>query len=296
MNPTTLSETLRGARGRGKKAVARLARRVLPPTTVTLNHVEPGLRLTVNLRRHVMFWSGGLRRFEPYTVRALRAAVRPGDTVFDAGANIGFFSTLLSRWVGPSGRVLAFEPEPENLALLRRNVAANGCENVEVVPCALGAEPGTATFSVDESTGSTGHLGDDPTAGEVAVGTGKVRLIEMAVGTIDAMVACDGLAPEVIKMDIEGGEIDALQGASRTLAEHGPIVFSELSGDAGARVITFFRARRYLLWDLEGGREVGPGDVPFMVVALPDRSVEGERGLAVREALADASSWARTSA
>src|SRR5947209_8749833 len=125
----TLANTWQQARGRGRKAFARLARRVLPRTTVTLAHVEPDLRLTVHLRRHVMFWSGGLAQFEPYTVKILRAAVHQGDTVFDVGANIGFFSTLLSRIVGEAGRVLAFEPEPENLALLGTNLGANGCRN-----------------------------------------------------------------------------------------------------------------------------------------------------------------------
>src|SRR4051812_45689602 len=90
----TLIDTWRQARGSGKKTVARLARRVLPRSTVSLPHVEPNLRLTVNLRRHVMFWTGGLDRFEPASVRVLRAAIRPGDIVYDVGANIGFFSTL----------------------------------------------------------------------------------------------------------------------------------------------------------------------------------------------------------
>src|SRR5262249_33960355 len=128
-------------------------------------------------------------------VRALRAAVEPGDVVFDVGANIGFFSTLLSQLVGPSGRVLAFEPEPENLALLRANLAANGGHNVTVVPCAAGAGAGLAGFSLDEATGATGTLGRPPRAGERAVGTGKVRLIETPVDTIDRVAARGVLEP-----------------------------------------------------------------------------------------------------
>lgn len=285
MTSRTLATTWRNARGSGKKVVARLARRVLPRTTLTLAHVEPGLRLTVNLRRHLMFWSGGLARFEPFTVKALRAAVRPGDTVFDVGANIGFFSTLLSRLVGPDGKVLAFEPEPENLALLRANLAANGCRNVTVEPCAVGAWPGTATFSLDEATGSTGHLGSEATAGEMAVGTGKVRLIETRVETIDGLADRLGAVPDVIKMDIEGGEVRALAGATETLAKSRPVVLSELAGDDGADVVRFLDDHAYRMWDLESGEEVGPGRHPFMVVAIPRERADDALAGRVRHAL-----------
>jgi FkbM family methyltransferase len=285
MSPMTLAETWRTARGRGKKAVARLARRVLPRTTLTLAHVEPGLSLTVNLRRHVMFWSGGLARFEPFTVAALRAAVRPGDAVFDVGANIGFFSTLLSRLAGPEGRVFAFEPEPENQAMLRANLDANACGNVTLVACALGARPGTATFSLDEATGATGHLGGEPTAGELAVGTGKVRLIETPVETIDGLSDRLGAVPDVIKMDIEGGEIHALAGAADTLARHRPVVLSELTGKEGAGVVRLLDEHGYTMWDLESGRPVAPGDHPFMIVAIPTERVGGDRARRVLAAL-----------
>src|SRR5438874_13580499 len=96
----TLMDTLRQARGSGKKTVAGLGRRVLPRSTVSLSRLEADLKLTGSLRRHGMFWTGGLDRFEPASVKVLRAAVRPGDVVYDVGANIGFFSTLFSRWVG----------------------------------------------------------------------------------------------------------------------------------------------------------------------------------------------------
>ncbi|MEJ7638765.1 MAG: hypothetical protein WKF75_12515 [Singulisphaera sp.] len=75
MTSVAFAQTWMQARGRGKTVVARMARRVIPRTTVSLAHVEPDVRLTVNLRRHVMFWTGGLAKFEPYSVRVLRAAV-----------------------------------------------------------------------------------------------------------------------------------------------------------------------------------------------------------------------------
>ena len=282
MSPALLAITWQTLAGHGKKEVARLLRRVLPPATLTLRHVEPGLTLRVNVRRHVMFWSGGLNRFEPYTVRALRAAVEEGDTVLDVGGNIGFFSTLLSRYAGPSGRVLAFEPEPANLGLLRENLARNGCANVTVIPCAAGLEAGTAVFSLDAATGATGRLGVGATAGELAVGTGTVHLIETAVETIDGVADRLEAAPDVIKLDIEGGELQALTGALETLRRHRPIVVSELTGESGGDVVRLLDGLGYLLWDLESGRTVGPGDQPFMVVAIPSERADSPRGRRVR--------------
>jgi FkbM family methyltransferase len=285
--PMTLTDTLRQARGSGKKTVARLARRVLPRTTIGLSHLEPGLRLTVNLRRHVMFWSGGLARFEPATVRVLRAAIRPGDVVFDVGANIGFFATLFSRWVGTEGRVIAVEPEPANLVLLRHNLESNRCDNVTVCECAVGSEPGLSPFSMDEATGATGHLGRSTTAGEVAVGTGKLQLIEMRVETIDRLVAIQGVTPRVMKLDIEGGELDAIDGASRTLASGRPVIVSELTGERGPDAVGLLARLGYRIWDLESGRPLGAGPHPFMVVAIPDEHLEEERGRLIMAALRD---------
>jgi FkbM family methyltransferase len=283
----TLMDTLRQARGSGKKTVARLARRVLPRSTVSLSHLEADLKLTVSLRRHVMFWTGGLDRFEPASVKVLRAAVRPGDVVYDVGANIGFFSTLFSRWVGVDGRVFAVEPEPENLALLRQNLASNDCGNVTVCDCAVGAESGVALFSMDEATGATGHLGRTATAGEVAVGTGKIRVIETNVETIDRLVERQAAAPRVVKMDIEGGELDALEGASRTLSDHRPVIVAELTGDKGPAAVGFLASKGYRMWDLEAGRPLGDDHHPFMVVAIPEEGLAGTRSLAIQEALRD---------
>jgi FkbM family methyltransferase len=284
-DPMTLMDTLRNARGSGKKTVARLARRVLPRTTVSLAHVEPGLRLSVGLRRHVMFWSGGLARFEPSSVRVLRTAVHPGDVVFDVGANIGFFATLFSRWAGTGGRVFAVEPEPENLSLLRHNLEANRCDNVTVCDCAAGATRGVAHFSMDAATGATGHLGRSATAGEIAVGTGKVQVIETRVETIDHLVESRAAYPRVVKMDIEGGELSALEGAARTLSEHRPVVVSELTGDLGPDAVKFLGRRGYRMWDLESGRPLDEGQHPFMVVAIPEEGLEAERGRSIRQAL-----------
>ncbi len=67
---------------------------------------------------------------EPETARLFKEVIRPGDTVVDIGANVGFFSLLAARLVGTAGRVYAFEPEPQNFALLTKNIALNGYTHV----------------------------------------------------------------------------------------------------------------------------------------------------------------------
>lgn len=281
----TAVKPLSEARSRARRALARLARRVLPDAHVRLAHLEPGLRLRVNLRRNVMFWSGGLARFEPECVRVLRAAAAPGSVALDVGSNIGFFATLLSRWVGPSGRVVAVEPDPANLALLRRNLIENHCGNVKVVAAAIGAEPGEAEFSRDAATGATGRLGRSATAGELAVGRGRVEVVRTPVETLDRLAAGMPVPPGLVKIDIEGGEAEALRGATALLRDARPVIVAETTGDDAEVALAILRAADYRLWDLETARPVAPGAVPFMVVAVPAEGVDSARGRRIRAAL-----------
>jgi FkbM family methyltransferase len=267
----------REAKGRARRAVARMARRVLPDATVRLAHVEPGVRLRVHLRRNLMFWSGGLARYEPASVRVLRAAIEPGDVAFDVGANIGFFTTLLSRRVGAGGKVLAVEPDPENLALLRINLGENGCENVSLAECAVESARGDGDFSRDRATGATGRLGRDATQGELAVGDGRVQVVRTRVETLDDLGDEHG-APAVVKLDIEGGEARALEGGRRILGMHRPIVVTELGGDAGPVARALLRRADYRVWDIESGRPADSGPSPFLALAVPAERLDSARG------------------
>ena len=107
----------------------------------------------------------------------------------------------------------------------------------------------------------------------------------MWVETIDDLVADGGTAPTLMKLDIEGGESQALEGARRTLAAHRPIIVSEVAGDGAGAVIETLRRSEYRLWDLESGRPVGDGALPFMVVALPGEASDSTRGRRVWAAL-----------
>jgi FkbM family methyltransferase len=128
--------------------------------------------------------------------------VGPGQTAFDVGANIGYFTLLLARRVGPSGRVFAFEPDPQNCELLRRNLALNGYANVTVVPKAVADHSGTLKLWRAAAAGD--HRIYDSHDGREAIEVPTVRL--------DDVVREFAGPVHFIKMDIQGAEALALRG------------------------------------------------------------------------------------
>lgn len=155
----------------------------------------------------------GLRHapYEPYERRLLEGLVVPGTTVIDVGANIGLYTLLFARAVGKTGRVYAFEPEPENFRLLAHNLRTNGCTNVTIVPKAVAARTGVATLFL-----SVDNRGDhrlfDPGDGRRSMPVPTVSLDEWFAGYNDPIA--------LVKIDIQGAEIQALAGMGGLLERH----------------------------------------------------------------------------
>lgn len=148
--------------------------------------------------------------YESAETRVFKERLRPGMTVFDLGANIGYYSVLASRLVGPTGRVFSFEPDIDNLHLLQRNLRANGCANVEVCPYAVSESLGFADLYRNDSAPSA-HSIAVPPPGSVA---GR-RVVSVP---LDGLFP-PGICPNLVKMDIEGAEFAALRGMRRMLAD-----------------------------------------------------------------------------
>jgi FkbM family methyltransferase len=162
-------------------------------------------------------WLGS---YEYEKQKAFSELVRRGDTVYDLGANVGFYTLLASVLAGPEGRVVSFEPLPRNLAYLRRHLDLNGITNCSVWETAVSNAEGAARFEPGE-TCYMGHLG-----------TGSPDALTVRTIALDPLVASGRLpAPDVIKCDIEGAEHEALLGASQTLAQYGPTLFLATHGD-----------------------------------------------------------------
>jgi len=188
-----------------------------------------------------------LRRqpFEPGEVGFVKRQIQAGQTVLDVGANIGYYTLLFSRLVGERGRVIAFEPDPNNFTLLCRNLADNQCDNVIPHQRAVGAEQ--TTLKLYQCAGNNGmHRAYE----SICCGDAFVN--------VEAVVLDDFLADEpridFLKMDIEGFELFALQGMHQLLDRHCPKILTEFSpsalteaGVTATAFVQFFVQRDYAI-------------------------------------------------
>lgn len=144
--------------------------------------------------------------YESFQTRLLERCVHEGDTALDIGANIGYYTLLLARAVGPSGRVFAFEPDPENFEVLRRNIATNGYANVRLHRSAASDRDGDLKlYRSLENRGDHRVYRCDHARESVRVPAARV----------DRILA--GQPVHFIKMDIQGAEGQALAGMVETL-------------------------------------------------------------------------------
>jgi len=146
--------------------------------------------------------------FEPFETAWVSTEIRPGDTVLDLGANIGYYTLLFARLVGPSGKVYAFEPDPANCALLEKNIQRNGYTNVVLVPQAVAAASGVLRL-YRAATNQGDHRAYDSGDGRSA--------IEVPAIALDDFFAGNARPIDFIKMDIQGSEFAALSGMQALL-------------------------------------------------------------------------------
>lgn len=178
-----------------------------------------GLWLKVSPRTGAPFRSGLV---EPETQAVLQEHLRPGDVFYDLGANIGVFSLIAARMIGPEGRVVALEPDPDVARQLRENVERNGFRTVTVREACAWRSSGAISFSranpdrtLDRGLGSAMRTngGDD--------------VITVRAYSLDDLVK-ELPIPTFIKCDVEGAEVEVMAGATTTLAKHRPVLFIEI--------------------------------------------------------------------
>jgi FkbM family methyltransferase len=166
--------------------------------------------------------------------------VQPGAVVFDLGGHVGYYTLLASELVGPAGRVITFEPLPRNLHYLRRHLALNKAGNVTVVEAAVSDRAGSALFD------------EGPSSFEGRVGAhGRLQVTTVA---LDELVRSGALPmPNVMKIDIEGAELDALQGARIVLSSARPTLFlSTHSSAVHQACCELLRSLGYALTPIDG--------------------------------------------
>lgn len=223
----------------GLGAGLRFPARALPPT-----HAHAGLIIRGDLDVPVQ--------------EALRRTVPAGGVVYDVGANVGFFTLLAARLVGDRGRVVAFEPIADVAQLARQAVVRSAVlGRVDVRAQAVGATTGTAQMCRVAAGGIWSHMATRP-AHPQTIGTVSVPVV-----SLDDVIAAGAPVPDVVRIDVEGAEIDVLRGATRLLAEHRPRIVCELHA-TNAAVVDLLQDAGYHLESLDGPdavRAAGPSHV-----------------------------------
>ena len=181
-----------------------------PTQTTVADGPLRGRRFTCRLRHEADYIFG---THEPAVAGWLQALLRPGDTVFDVGAHVGYTALIAARIVGRGGRVVAFEPNPGNCRLLEANLAAN---------------PDLATCIVLEASAVADNCGSASFGGHDATGRLGAGSLTVATVSLDAYVARTGRRPALIKLDIEGGETRAFDGMLDVLRTDRPSLIVEV--------------------------------------------------------------------
>lgn len=185
-----------------------------------------------SLRKYGEFSWGEMMVFEKL--------VKPGELVLDAGANIGTHTVGFSKLVGPSGCVLAFEPQRISFQTLCANLALNHCTNVHALHAALGRADGEIKVPVREQYARNNF--------------GGVQLAGVTEGETVDLITIDRLqlrACSFIKADVEGMEADVLAGAEKTIARHRPVLYFEADGAQARQMIARLLGERYeCYWSL----------------------------------------------
>jgi FkbM family methyltransferase len=217
-------------------------------------------------------------------LRFLERTIRPGDAVVDVGANVGLFALRMAWLTGPSGSVIAFEPNPDVRRLLVDNVALNyAAPWVEISPLAAGGSAGTATLHVTARFQGNSSLVAKDAAYHRHFLVDEVETVEVVVAPLDEVLAPQSVY-RLVKIDVEGGEPDVLDGMRRLLADgRVELVDVEVSDVASAggrrllRQLEAFVADSATLWELAADGTPQPispdaieqrGRLPHVVVDL----------------------------
>jgi FkbM family methyltransferase len=202
----------------------------------------------------------------------VEGCLTPGDTCVDVGANVGTLTLAAALRVGPTGKIIAFEPHPKIGRFLAENVALNRLENVQIQAFAVGSSAESVSFSNDQND-DLNHIGSE-TAG-----------IQIGQVTLDSVLP-ERLPVALLKIDVEGYELEVLKGAEKTLSRTSS-VYIEVSRDNLSRygaatqdVINILIRHRFQVFHLsEDGfwEAVGPGYLPLKaddnVLAVRDTGI-----------------------
>jgi FkbM family methyltransferase len=206
---------------------------------------------------------------DPEVQYALSRLLAPGMVAYDIGANVGFTAMLAAKRVGPSGRVVCFEPQAEAAAQIGHNARLNAFAFVDVHQVALAAAEGDAEFFVSEES-TWGRLSQ---AGPAPQQSGVIRV---PMRRLDDYAAAKGVPPpDVVKMDVEGVEAEVIAGAKALLGRSRPVMVIELHHTYHA-VVDALDGLDYVVRPLVTTGKVDSTDGEFQILAYPRERHDAE--------------------
>jgi FkbM family methyltransferase len=203
-------------------------------------------RIYVSTEGGLRYLKRDMSAVDPPLLRVAADVIRPGQMVWDVGANVGLFSFAAAAAAGPTGHVLAVEADTALVRLLRRSAAVNDASaTVQVLPAAVSDEVSVARFHVAGRNRATSHL-----EGYGTTMAGGVRCTELVPTVTLDWLAARFPAPDVLKIDVEVAELAVLMGGAQVLG-HVPTIICEVAARNANAVSALLTARGYVLYDVE---------------------------------------------
>lgn len=193
--------------------------------------LSEGLWMRLHLPEETFLWRGD---HEPDVQTLLAKFLRPGSIAYDVGSYVGFFALGMARGGDREGRVFAFEPDPENAARIREHIAKNSfAAQIEVVEAAVWRATADRKVPYRRGRQARSQGGVEADGLKPVLASGEHILVPSI--SLDEFMARGNPAPQLMKIDVEGGEIAVLAGAERLLSVHKPLIICEVHHAEAAR-------------------------------------------------------------
>lgn len=203
---------------------------------------------------------------DPLLLSLAEEFVKPGAVVWDIGANIGLFSTAAASMAGPTGQVVALEPDTKLVEMIRRSARLQSSKSakIQILPAAVASSVGVRSFAVSSRSTAMSHLAEygSPFAGRTS------ELMSVVCVTLDTLL--ESLpAPNVVKIDVERAEMEVLNGARRLLEQVRPTLLIEVGHTFAQDVADLLKGLGYQIYDATSLPRYPLTKAPWSTIAIP---------------------------
>jgi FkbM family methyltransferase len=225
---------------------ALIERHILPNKQVWVQAqagLSKGMWMRLRLPEEARHWRG---QHETEVQNAIWAAVQPGAVVYDIGSHVGTLALGIARLVGELGRVVAFDGDPDNTATLWENSLRNHLEaRLAVVHAAVWSYTASDGIPFRRGGSRRSQGGVEANGLHPVVGTGE--MIRVPAVALDDFIATGGPVPQLVKIDVEGGEYEILRGGMNLFTRHRPLIIVEVHHQLAAEQIEVWLGQ-YQYW------------------------------------------------